>query len=200
MQTLNEEAATALLEVKDPIAPENTEKFVTLEQFQKHYRTFLERVQMQLGTLGGGGAVNIIDMDDLDPRIRENPTEFDGDAIVIKVINDPSGKPTVQFVPRGGIPIRGDIVADTLTVNGITTFRDNIDSSLIPEENEQYDLGSSTNRWRDLYLSGNSINIGIATISAESDGSIKLNDSTFSSDGAIEGTNLKINAFSYWCF
>ena len=35
-----------------------------------------------------------------------------------------------------------------------------VSESLIPDANETYDLGSSTNKFRDLYLSGNSITLG----------------------------------------
>ncbi len=54
------------------------EDFVTIEAFQKHYRTFLERIQIQLGSIGGGGAVRIMDMDDLDENVRRNPQNEEG--------------------------------------------------------------------------------------------------------------------------
>jgi hypothetical protein len=41
-----------------------------------------------------------------------------------------------------------------------------VSSSIIPSANVTYDLGSSSLRWRDLYLSGNSINLGGAVITA----------------------------------
>jgi hypothetical protein len=45
-----------------------------------------------------------------------------------------------------------------------------IDTDLVPDGNETRDLGSLTNRWRDLYLSGTSIDLGGASIT--SDGSV----------------------------
>ncbi len=39
-------------------------------------------------------------------------------------------------------------------------------TSLIPRNTEIYDLGSSTKRWKDLYLSGSSLHIGSAVITA----------------------------------
>ena len=41
-----------------------------------------------------------------------------------------------------------------------------IDTDLIPDGNETRDLGSLTNRWRDLYLSGTSIDLGGASITS----------------------------------
>lgn len=46
----------------DPITPLN-QNFVTLEQLNKHYNTFLNRIQQQLSTLGGGGETNLTYMD-----------------------------------------------------------------------------------------------------------------------------------------
>ena len=39
---------------QDPLTPLD-QKFATLEDLQKHYNTFLSRIQQQLSTLGGGG-------------------------------------------------------------------------------------------------------------------------------------------------
>ena len=46
----------------DSITPLN-QNFVTLDQLNKHYNTFLARIQQQLSTLGGGGEVNLAFMD-----------------------------------------------------------------------------------------------------------------------------------------
>src|SRR6056300_1616 len=52
---------------------------------------------------------------------------------------------------------------DTLNVDGAGEFG----QSLIPDTNITYDLGSTTNRWRDLYLSGNSIQLGTREITQD---------------------------------
>lgn len=75
-----------------------------------------------------------------------------------------------------------------------------VDAHLLPTTNITYDLGSDTNRFRDLYLSGQSIKLGTITIT-DSDGSISFKDSTNTNainvnlDGntttdLAEGTNL----------
>ena len=68
---------------KDPILPQNMDSFMTMEDFQKHYRTFLERVQIQLSTLGGGGATRIMEMDDLSDDIKTNPEDYNGQFLQI---------------------------------------------------------------------------------------------------------------------
>ena len=47
---------------EDPLTPLN-QNFVTQDDLKQHYTTFLNRIQQQLSTLGGGGAVRIQDMD-----------------------------------------------------------------------------------------------------------------------------------------
>tara|TARA_B100000073_G_scaffold7512_1_gene6464 strand:- start:1 stop:1893 length:1893 start_codon:yes stop_codon:yes gene_type:complete len=49
----------------DPLTPID-QNFVTLDQLQQHYKRFVERVQYQLGSIGGGGAGFIKDLDDVD--------------------------------------------------------------------------------------------------------------------------------------
>lgn len=51
-----------------------------------------------------------------------------------------------------------------LTGNGVSAVRD-----ILPEADSLYDLGSATKQWRDLYLSGNSIELGGLTISRSGD-------------------------------
>ena len=71
----------------DILHPDNS-NFVTFEDMQKHYRIFLDRIQIQLETIGGGGAVRILDMDDLDEDIRRNPQDYDGEFLQIQYDSD----------------------------------------------------------------------------------------------------------------
>jgi hypothetical protein len=48
----------------DPLTPLD-QKFATLEDLQKHYSTFLSRIQQQLSTLGGGGETRLRYLDDI---------------------------------------------------------------------------------------------------------------------------------------
>ena len=49
-----------------------------------------------------------------------------------------------------------------------------ITTSILPLNNNAIDLGSSSKRWRDLFLSGNTLNIGGATISSDGTGAISI--------------------------
>ena len=61
-----------------------------------------------------------------------------------------------------------------------------ISGSLMPYSNVTYDLGSTTNRWRDLYLSGSTIDLGGTLISRDQDGDIE-----FKKDGSRK--SLKVD-------
>ena len=52
------------LKNKDPLTPLNQE-FLTVKDFNKHYRLFLNRIQQQLSTLGGGGETRLRYLDDI---------------------------------------------------------------------------------------------------------------------------------------
>lgn len=59
---LNEPPST---DNEDPLTPLD-KNYATIDDLNNHYQLFLNRIQQQLSTLGGGGAVNIKDMDDVD--------------------------------------------------------------------------------------------------------------------------------------
>lgn len=60
---------------KDPLTPLD-QKFVTLDQLQEHYRLFLNRIQQQLLTFGGGGETQLKYLDDV-VGIATNAAEYD---------------------------------------------------------------------------------------------------------------------------
>ena len=57
-------------------------------------------------------------------------------------------------------------VAGTSNVVNVTGSNLFVTANIIPTANITYDLGTSTNRFRDLYLSGNTINLGNSNLSA----------------------------------
>ena len=61
---------------KDPLTPLD-KNFVTFDDLSTHYRTFINRIQMQLSTLGGGGETQLKYLDDI-VGIATNPSAYDG--------------------------------------------------------------------------------------------------------------------------
>lgn len=55
---------------------------------------------------------------------------------------------------------------DSYTNSNVKNYLSSFDGNIIPSANVTYDLGSSSLRWRDLWLSGNTIYIGEANITA----------------------------------
>jgi hypothetical protein len=48
----------------DPLTPLD-QNFVTVKQLNDHYQLFINRIQQQLSTIGGGGAGSFVDLDDI---------------------------------------------------------------------------------------------------------------------------------------
>ncbi|TSC80704.1 MAG: cell wall surface anchor family protein, partial [Candidatus Peregrinibacteria bacterium Gr01-1014_25] len=73
-----------------------------------------------------------------------------------------------NLTSSGTLMVNGDVTlrGSTITLGQLVTdrlfFNAGIASSAIPWQTNTYDLGSSTLRWRDLYLSGGTIRIGAA--------------------------------------
>ena len=64
---------------------------------------------------------------------------------------------------RGWFP---GVATGATGATGIQANLTAVASNIIPAANVTYDLGTSALRWRDLYLSGNSINLGGAVVTA----------------------------------
>jgi hypothetical protein len=67
---------------KDPLTPTG-ERFATFSDLEKHYRLFLNRIQVQLSTIGGGGAGSIKDLDD----VSFDQTTGDGKLLIYDQTN-----------------------------------------------------------------------------------------------------------------
>jgi hypothetical protein len=66
--------------------------------------------------------------------------------------------------PQGNIGATGS--TGPIGATGVTANMMAVSSHVMPDQNEVYDLGHSTMRWRDLYLSGNSVQLGNARITS----------------------------------
>jgi len=74
----------------------------------------------------------------------------------------------------------------------VMTSLGSISTSIIPDTDIAYDLGSATNRFRDLYLSGNTIYLGGDTkISVNNDGEVEFKDA------ANEPKRLKVKELDF---
>lgn len=73
------------------------------------------------------------------------------------------------------VTARGSTTTTSITTAGITTTAaSTIGGHVIPDANEQYDLGSPTNKFRDIYLSTNTIKMGDNTLGFDGTGAQAL--------------------------
>lgn len=80
------------------------------------------------------------------------------------------------------------IAPSNLTLTGPV----NVTGNFLPSSNLVYDLGSSNLRWRDIYLSGNTIDLGGTKISTDTSNNVVLRDSTTSNLRRIIVNELQI--------
>ena len=75
--------------------------------------------------------------------------------------------------------IKGSVFGDDSTVlvdglNGKVNLDGTVKGNIIPDTDVTYDIGSSTKRFKDLYLSGNTIHLGTSTLSVDANGNFQL--------------------------
>jgi len=192
---------------KNPRQVDVHEKPITdFESLQKEFINFKHKVVEQLSSLGGGGAVRINDMDDLDTSGRE-----DGDSLIYNSSTDKytfssastppdlSNQLSLEDSIDGNLLMNGtdssstDAGDDFLQESGVNSGRDfdhnllqELTSDIIPQAGGTYNLGSETKRFKNLYLESNTVDIGGATISSDGSGVI-----TISADGVTLPTGSK---------
>jgi hypothetical protein len=68
----------------------------------------------------------------------------------------------------------GESIVTVANFNSSNTDLTSIGSNVLPSTTETYDLGSTSKRWRSLYLAGNTIDLAGATISSDGTGTISI--------------------------
>ena len=176
---LNEPPST---DNSDPLTPLD-KNYVTLQEFQAQYKIFLNRIQQQLATIGGGGAVRIQDLDDVDissAMVNGKVLEYDSSTGKWKG-GDGTGIVTDAFkniAVSGQSNIVADASTDTLTFVGgsnvTITTNASTDTLTIDAANDNTQL--TTEAVQDIVgamFSGNT-ETNIAATYQDSDGTIDL--------------------------
>ena len=162
----------------------------TLESLTKEFTRFKARIMEQLGSLGGGGEVNLSKLDDVNVSGQE-----DGDVLTFnkstgkyelksststtntgQLLSDEDGSNVVFDATDSSGTSEGD---DILLEDGIDSGRDldynvlqSLTSDIIPAQTGTFNLGSSTNRFKNIFLESNTIDLGGSTISSDGTGQI----------------------------
>jgi hypothetical protein len=146
-------------------------------------------------TIGGTLSINTLSTNNLNTLVSSIGTLYTN---TLSVGNLSTGSINSNIISTGSIYFSGDLYKNGELFSGsnnnesdwiktgsdlsytsgnviiASLFVNSIGSHLIPSENEIFDLGSVTNRWRDLYLSGDTIYLGNTEIKA-TDGNILFN-------------------------
>lgn len=119
--------------------------------------------------------------------------------IKLKKFTETSGSPTTGQLEDGEVginPVQQKVFVNNsgsiIELASATTDLDlsSVAQSILPSITNTYDLGSPTKRWKDIYLSSNSINLDGATISSDGSGSINIAASGATlPEGSRAGTN-----------
>ena len=149
-----QEQALEFLKTKREELTEEQVKIKGLEKQIEDVRKSITSIRLGLQGSSGGGAVKIKDMDDLDRSTALVNNKFlKYDSATGKFVGaDASG--------GGGVDLSS------------------VGEHILPSTTETYDLGSTTKRWRDLYLEGQTINLGGTKIQKNNDGDVTFKDSS----------------------
>ena len=118
---------------------------ISIEELTKEFTRFKQLTSLQLQSLGGGGAGDLADLGDVD-------TSSQADGFALKY-NSTTNK--YDF---------GEVASDLSAVS----------QDIVPDGNGTRSLGSSSKRWKDIFLTGTTINLGGATISSDGTGTVAV--------------------------
>jgi len=133
--------------------------------------------------------------------LYEQPIEIEGsltvDGILIEVGTSQNAESSQVYFDNNGT-LTGNAgftftpsLGDLLVPGNVTTT-----GSIIPSGNIAFDLGTSVNRWKDLYLGGQTIYLGGALIQEQANGALTFTNGdggTFIFDGSADWNAYAIN-------
>ena len=168
------------------------EELDTLEKLKKEFLSFRDTVSKQMGTIGGGGETQLKFLDDVDTAsalVDKRVLQYDGatgkfigttletEDLVLNG-TDASGSNAGDRLVLDGTDSSSSNAGDGVDLQdgtfGGTVDLSRVDQDIVPDSTNSRNLGSSTNRWNDLFLSGDTIDLAGATISADGTGAIAI--------------------------
>ena len=169
------------------------------KEFEQYKNVLQNQITKNLATSSGGGEVKIQNMDDIDTStalvdknvLRFNATtgKFDGVALETEdLILETGSAVLLDGTDSDGSDAgsRIDLEDDTF---GSGVDLSNVTQDIIPDQNNVRNLGSSSKRFKELFLSGQTIDLGGATISSDGSGVVSI-----SADGVTLPTGSKVSA------
>ena len=118
----------------------------SFDKMKTEFANFKDKVSVQLASLGGGGSANILDNNDVDISAKGNS----------KVLAFNSSTDKMEFVSNS------------------ETALDEVAQDILPDANGTRSLGSASLRWKEIFLSSTTVNLGGSTISSDGTGTIAI--------------------------
>ena len=206
------------VKTSDPLTPLD-QNFVTLDQLQEHYRTFINRIQQQLSTLGGGGETRLEFLDDVD----RNSAKIDGYVLAYQAstgkfigtsvsggggggsasqwVSTSAGIHTLSNVgigttnPTEALFVVGNAVfTGNISVGGTVTYDDvtNVDSIGFVTARSGLLVGTATTFTEDLVVEGDARVTGILTVGTASITIDGNNNTITSGQVTITGSSITL--------
>ena len=169
------------------------DSITSLDEMKKEFVKFREVVTKQMGSIGGGGEVKLAKLDDIDTAsalVDKRVLQYDG--ATGKFVGTTL---ETEDLVLNGTDASGSNAGDRLVMDGTDSSSSNagdgidlqdgtfgapaldlsaVDQDILPDTNNARNLGSATNRWNDLFLAGDTIDLAGATISSDGTGSISI--------------------------
>ena len=169
------------------------DNITSLDEMKKEFVKFREVVTKQMASIGGGGEVNLAKLDDVDTAsalVDKRVLQYDG--ATGKFIGTTL---ETEDLVLNGTDASGSNAGDRLVMDGTDSSSSNagdgidlqdgtfgapaldlssVDQDIVPDTTNSRNLGSATNRWNDLFLAGDTIDLAGATISSDGTGSISI--------------------------
>ena len=169
------------------------DRITSLDEMKKEFVRFKEVVTKQMGSIGGGGEVNLARLDDVDADtalIDKRVLQYD--ATTGKFVGTTL---ETEDLILDGTDASGSNAGDRLVMDGTDSSSSNagdgvdlqdgtfgapaldlsaVDQDILPDTTDSRNLGSASKRWNDLFLSGDTIDLAGATISADGTGTIAI--------------------------
>ena len=168
------------------------DKITSLDEMKKEFVKFKEVITKQMGSIGGGGEVNLAKLDDVDTAsalVDKRVLQYDGatgkfigttletEDLVLNG-TDASGSDAGDRLVMDGTDSSSSNAGDGIDLQdgtfGASTDFSAVDQDILPDQTNLRNLGSSSKRFNDLFLAGDTIDLAGATISSDGTGAISI--------------------------
>ena len=178
------------------------------KEFEQYKNVLQNQITKNLATSSGGGEVKIQNMDDIDTStalvdknvLRFNATtgKFDGVALETEdLILETGSAVLLDGTDSDGSDAGSRIDLEDDTFGGVAVDLSAVAQDIIPDQNSTRSLGTSSKRFKELFLAGSTIDLGGSVISSDGTGgniSLSASGVTLPSGSSIESDTIAVAA------